>query len=90
MKHFLRLLPSSSTLGLKSLEHKRGSAKRWSPGMANFLTALAYHFCLAQPAAFTKPGDISKQIIALDLNRDPPKPPRSCPSQHIFNSPLGW
>ena len=27
------------------------------PGLENFVTALAYHFCLALPAAFTRPGD---------------------------------
>ena len=33
------------------------SAKRWSPGLVNFVTDLAYHFCLALPAAFTQPGE---------------------------------
>ena len=32
-----------------------GSAIRWSPGLVNFVTALAYHFCLAMPAAFMQP-----------------------------------
>ena len=31
--------------------------KRWSPGLVNFVIALAYHFCLALPAAFMQPGD---------------------------------
>ena len=26
------------------------------PGLVNFITALAYHFCLALPAVFTQPG----------------------------------
>ena len=30
---------------------------RQSPGFVNFFPALAYHFCLALPAAFTQPGD---------------------------------
>ena len=34
----------------------QGSAKRRSPGLVNFVTALAYHFCLALPAAFSQPG----------------------------------
>ena len=34
----------------------QGSAKRWSPGLVSFVPALAYHFCLALPAAFTQPG----------------------------------
>ena len=35
----------------------QGSAKRWSPELVNFVIALAYHFCLASPAAFTQPED---------------------------------
>ena len=34
----------------------QGSAKRLWQGLVNFVTALAYHFCLALPAAFTQPG----------------------------------
>ena len=34
----------------------QGSAKRRYPDLANFITALAYHFCLDFPAAFTQPG----------------------------------
>ena len=34
-----------------------GSAKRRYPGLVNFVTAVAHHFCLALPAAFTQPGD---------------------------------
>ena len=26
------------------------------PGLVNFITAVAYHFCLSLPAAFTQPG----------------------------------
>ena len=32
------------------------SAKRRSPGLVNFVPALAYHFRQALPAAFTQPG----------------------------------
>ena len=32
-------------------------AKRQSPGLVNFVTALAYPFCLPLLAAFTQPGD---------------------------------
>ena len=28
-----------------------------SPGLVNFVSAVAYHFCQALPAAFTQPGD---------------------------------
>ena len=34
----------------------QGPAKRWSPGLVNFVPSLAYHSCLALPAAFTQPG----------------------------------
>ena len=34
----------------------KGRAKKWAPGLVNFVPALAYHFCLNLPAAFTKPG----------------------------------
>ena len=32
-------------------------AKRRSSGFMNFVGSLAFHFCLALPAAFTQPGD---------------------------------
>ena len=35
------------------------SAKRRSPGLVNFVPGVAYHFCLALPAAFTQPADQS-------------------------------
>ena len=35
----------------------QGLAKKWFPGWVNFVPALAYHFCLALPAAFTQPGN---------------------------------
>ena len=35
----------------------QGSAKSQSPGLVNFVCAVAYHFCLALPAAFAQPGD---------------------------------
>ena len=38
----------------------QGSAERRSPGLVTFVTALAYHFCPALPAAFTQPGDQKK------------------------------
>ena len=36
----------------------QGCAKKWAPGVANFVPAVAYHFCLTLPAAFTQPGDL--------------------------------
>ena len=43
---------------LKSIyvNYVQGLAKRRSPGLVNFVAAVAYHFCLAFPAAFTQPG----------------------------------
>ena len=35
----------------------QGSAKRWAPGLVNFITSVSYHFCPSLPAAFTRPGD---------------------------------
>ena len=35
----------------------QGTAKRRFPGLVNFIAAVAYHFCLALPAAFTQPWD---------------------------------
>ena len=36
--------------------------------MVNFVTAVAYHFCLALPAAFTQPGNhlLAEPCIILD------------------------
>merc|ERR1719229_1692728 len=35
----------------------QSSAKRRSPGLVNFVTAVAHNFCLALHAAFTQPGN---------------------------------
>ena len=34
-----------------------GSAERPFPGLANSVPAVAYHFCLNLPAAFSQPGN---------------------------------
>ena len=34
----------------------KSSAKRWAPGLVNFVLAVAHHFCLALHVAFTQPG----------------------------------
>ena len=39
------------------LTHVQGSANLSSPGMMNFVTAVAYLFCLVLPAAFTQPWE---------------------------------
>ena len=41
--------------GLNPNLNIQGSAKRRSPGLVNFVTAVAYIFCLALPSAFTQP-----------------------------------
>ena len=33
----------------------QGSVERWAPGWVNFVPAVAYHFCLNLPTAFTQP-----------------------------------
>ena len=35
----------------------QGSTKRPFPGVVNFVPAVAYHFCLNLPAAFSQPGN---------------------------------
>ena len=69
----------------------QGSAKRLKPGLVNFVSALTYHFFLALPAAFTKPG---RSFLAEHCNaaRRPEssnrsKMQRQDPSQVIL--PLG-
>ena len=44
----------------------QGSAKRLRPGLVKFVSAVAYHFRLSFPAAFTQPG--------LSLLADPCRP----------------
>ena len=34
----------------------QGSAKVGAPGLVNFITAVAYHFCPSLPEEFTQPG----------------------------------
>ena len=47
----------------------QGSAKRWAPGLVNFVNALAYHICLALPAAFTEIGAfILAEPCTLDIS----------------------
>ena len=43
----------SFSCSIISVSIVQGSAKRRFPGLVNFVTALAYDFCLALPAAFT-------------------------------------
>ena len=42
---------------MRDVDYVRDLAKRRSLGLVNFVTALAYNFCLALPAAFTQTGN---------------------------------
>ena len=42
--------------GGESMVHIQGSAKRLRPGLVNCVPAVAYHFCLNLPRAFSQPG----------------------------------
>ena len=50
----------------------QGSAQRRTPGLVNFVPALAYPFCLALPAAFTQPGD---HLLVEPCTSAPPRSP---------------
>ena len=49
----------------------QGSAKRRTPGLVNFVIAVAYHSCLALPAAFTQPEDslLAEPCTEISLSR---------------------
>ena len=42
-------------------------AKFGAPGLVNFITAVAYHFCLSLPAAFTQPGALTLADLCTGL-----------------------
>ena len=46
---------SLNLAGIFLLKPVQGSDKRRSPGLVNSFAAVAYHFCLALPVAFTQP-----------------------------------
>ena len=46
----------SCFLPITDLHEVEGSAKRRSPGLVNFVSALSSRFCLTLPAAFMEPG----------------------------------
>ena len=43
-------------LSERATMYVQGSTNRRAPGLVNFVPALAHHFCLNLPAAFTQPG----------------------------------
>ena len=50
-----RLCMSEPSCFTSSILQVQAQAKRWSPGLVHFVAAVAYHYCLALPAAFTQP-----------------------------------
>ena len=52
------ICPLSVHAHLISARHlyTQGSPKECFPGLVNFVTAVAYHFCLNLPRAFSQPG----------------------------------
>ena len=68
----LAAVKSSDTEGDRLLQ---GSPKECFPGLVNFVTAVAYHFCLNLPRAFSQPGKHSfgdpctKCLPNLGLNK---------------------
>ena len=55
--HFGRPRLSCPPLSCVTGQLLQGSTKRLWPSLVNFVAAVAYHFCLSLPAAFTQPGD---------------------------------
>ena len=41
----------------------QGSTNKWALGLVNFVLALAYHFSLNLPAAFTQPGARARLLV---------------------------
>ena len=58
--------PASELLLVLYIQNVQGYTKRWSQGLVNFVSALAYHFCLALSAAFTQPGN---HLLAKPCNQ---------------------
>ena len=53
-KFWTRLVSVSGTL--PRIWYVQGSANPRTPGLVNFVYAVAYHFCLNLPRAFSQPG----------------------------------
>ena len=61
--------------------HVQGSSNRRAPGFVNFVPAVAYHFCLNLPAAFTQPG--ARLLVEPCMSHLPNSPMRdACPRAH--------
>ena len=46
---------------------KTSTHRDWlgAPGLVNFITAVAYHFCPSLPAAFTQPGALTLADLCM-------------------------
>ena len=51
--------------GRETMREVQGSPKVCFPGLVYFVTAVAYHFCLNFPRAFTQSGKTSFEVIPL-------------------------
>ena len=60
-----------------ALSNVQGTTKKRAPGLVNFVSALAYHFCMALPAAFMQPGDhlLAEPCRCLNFNCEHRNPP---------------
>ena len=65
------MVPQVMTVSIGCMGVQR-SAKVGAPGLVNFITAVAYHFCLSLTTAFTQPGastlanlckPVAKQVV---------------------------
>ena len=54
--HEDELTLSTNSMQPSVVVHLQGSAIRLLPGLLNFVTAVAYTFCLSLPLSFTQPG----------------------------------
>ena len=54
----------------------QGSTNRRALGLVNFVLALAYHFCLNLPAAFTQPGALGGNLIGYFRPPKDGRPPK--------------
>ena len=63
------ILPSDKLLlnDRHEVSYVQGTSKRPFPGLVNFVPAVAYHFCLNLPAAFSQPGNGLLEVPCTEL-----------------------
>ena len=83
LQNFQTFFPLIYTTEFTQSPILQGSAKSWSPGLTNFVTADAYHFCLALPAAFTQPEDHILAEPCIRTGGSPPLPYK----RHLWTVP---